>query len=309
MRPSLTRRAPQLRVAVPAGRPLDAYYNDLSSIVLDHGGPNEARRALERMTRDRRSANPVSIVQLGLGGWQVREADPAWLELVREVADWVVSNLDERGFLPYLFPIAHTYDLEPPWASAMAQGQATSLLLRACEAVGKPSYAAAAAHAAWSLTDSSSQLVAVTEHGAVLQEYPTDPPADVLNGWIFALFGLHDLAAAGTSLEPDVRRRADDCFRLGCQTLVRRLPLYRTWPRWSRYDLFPHPLTHVASPFYHRLHIELLATMSDLAPNPVFSETTALWERGARSTLATAASVGRKVAFRAVRPRGRARSG
>ena len=41
---------------------------------------------------------------------------------------------------------------------------------------------------------------------------------------------------------------------------------YWTGNGWSRYDLYPHPLTNVASPFYHRLHIEQLRAtrVSDL---------------------------------------------
>lgn len=299
------RRRPQLRLVVPADRPLDGYYNDLSGIALDHVEPSVALAELRRMTGDRETANPVSIVQLGLAAWQLQAAAGGWANVLEAAATWVVDAMDDGGAIAYHFPVGHTYELEPPWSSAMAQGEAASLLLRAAKTLSEPSLAAAAAHAAQPLLDPASALVALTDEGPVLQEYPTDPPAHVLNGWIFALWGLHDLASAGSEVAMDTRLRADAAFRAGCETLGRRLPLYRVWPRWSRYDLFPHRIAHVASPFYHRLHIEQLAVMSTLAPDPAVRQIAAEWERGARSPAGTAVAVSRKVAFRMLRPRHR----
>jgi len=143
-------------------------------------------------------------------------------------------------------------------------------------------------------------LVAMTAEGAVLQEYPSDPPAHVLNGWIWALWGLYDLGAYG---EGDAHASA--AFERGVDTLVARLPLYETGKGWSRYDLFPHPLTNVASPFYHRLHIEQLRALAQLAPRRELNEFADRWEAGLDSSLARATAVARKVGFRLVRPRRR----
>jgi hypothetical protein len=141
--------------------------------------------------------------------------------------------------------------------------------------------------------------VVETDEGPVLQEYPTHPPAHVLNGWIFALWGLYDVAIAGGELSEG----AHDAFSRGVDTLAARLPLYNTGWNWSRYDLFPHPLVHVTSPFYHRLHVEQLHALHALVPRQVFRETAERWESGARRPLARAHAVARKVAFRLVRPR------
>jgi hypothetical protein len=211
--------------------------------------------------------------------------------------------MTDDGLVPYLFPMSHTYRLEPPWTSALAQGETVSLLLRAAGAFGEPAFADAAERASASLVDATSPLVATTADGPVLQEYPTDPPAHVLNGWIYALFGLYDLGIASADGVSASRAVAGESFRLGCEALARRLPLYRVWPNWSRYDLYPHPLAHVASPFYHRLHVELLASLAELAPDRRYDEAAAAWERGAQSTAGTAAAVARKVAFRLLRPR------
>ena len=102
--------------------------------------------------------------------------------------------MDERGLLAYRFPMPHTFALEPPWHSALAQGEAVSFLLRAAQVLERPELVELAERAAESLLDPGSALVATTSEGPVLQEYPTDPPAHVLNGWLFALWGLYDLA-------------------------------------------------------------------------------------------------------------------
>jgi hypothetical protein len=62
---------------------------------------------------------------------------------------------------------------------------------------------------------------------------------------------------------------------------------------------------HVASPFYHRLHIEMLYATSELAPDHRLEEMAARWERSATDPGAQALAVCRKAAFRVVRPRGR----
>lgn len=297
------RRRPQLRLLVPVDRPLDGYYNDLRGIALDHGKPSAALAELGRMTGDRETANPVSIVQLGLAAWQLRTAAPGWANVLRAAATWVVDSMDEDGSIRYHFPIGHTYELEPPWSSAMAQGEAASLLLRASTTLSEPSLAAAATLAAQPLLEPGSTLIALTDEGPVLQEYPTDPPAHVLNGWIFALWGLNDLASAGSEVAEEACLKADNAFRAGCGALGRRLPLYCVRPHWSRYDLFPHRLAHVASPFYHRLHIEQLAVLSTMTPDPIVPQIAGEWERGARSPVGNAVAVCRKVAFRMLHPR------
>src|SRR4029077_18908156 len=131
-------------------------------------------------------------------------------------------------------------------------------------------------------------------------------PSHVLNGWIFGLWGLYDLAAMGQGdlIPPDLATRASSAFQDGISALATRLPQYDAWG-WSRYDLYPHPIVHVASPFYHRLHIEMLRATNELAPDHRLEQMAARWERSATDPGAQAAAVCRKAAFRMTRPRGR----
>jgi heparosan-N-sulfate-glucuronate 5-epimerase len=81
--------------------------------------------------------------------------------------------------------------------------------------------------------------------------------------------------------------------------------LYETGRGWSRYDLYPHALVHVATPFYHHLHIAQLEATADLTGEEALRETARVWAAAARRPMTQACAVGRKVAFRLVSPRGR----
>ena len=259
-----------------------------------------ATAELAALTSDPLRANPVSILQVGLGALQLRDTER--VPLVAGVAAWTEQTMDDRGLLAYRFPMPHTFALEPPWHSALAQGEAVSFLLRAAQVLERPELVELAERAADSLLDPGSALVATTSEGPVLQEYPTDPPAHVLNGWLFALWGLYDLAHH-PGADSATAARAAGAFAAGADALGARIDRYRTPAGWSLYDLYPHPLPNVASPFYHRLHVTQLRRQHELVPDTRLETVADEWGRAATAPLPRSLALARKVAFRAVRPR------
>jgi heparosan-N-sulfate-glucuronate 5-epimerase len=294
-------RPPQRQAAFVAGDPESGYYNDLR-VELDTHDPVEAHRLLQTFVADRARANHVTIAQLALGAWQMRAEDDAWLRVFADGAAWLAEELDDGGGLQYLFPMPHTYEISPPWYSAMAQGEAASVLVRAALTLGDDSFADAAERAIQPLMAKDSSIVAQTPEGPVLQEYPTRPPSHVLNGWMFALWGLYDVAMLAER-SGRTETEAHRAFHEGTAALVHRVDLYDAGLGWSRYDLYPHRLTHVASPFYHRLHVALLNATADLTGEDALRHKAAAWEASAASPPLRIAAVARKVAFRAVYPR------
>jgi len=291
----------QLAGAFVPGDPHSGYYNALRVHVAAHAdgpGPAAALRAFERLTRDRTSVHPVLVLQIGIGAWMQLDADAGWRDVVVRIADWTVREMDVDGLIPSLFRFSHTYPLDPPWYSALSQGEAASFLVRAARTLDEPDLQAAAARAAKPLVDSRFGLVAMTPEGPVLQEYPTDPPSHVLNGWIFALWGLYDLSVSAERPEP-----FKEAFDAGIAALCARLGLYEIARNWSRYDLFPHPVPNIASPFYHRVHIEVLTAMDALAHREAFVRYREKWTTGADDPAAQAIAVARKMMFRMARPR------
>jgi heparosan-N-sulfate-glucuronate 5-epimerase len=293
-------REPQHIGSFDPADPLAGYYNDLRGVARSYGSPEEAEGWIALLMRRRERMMPVSLLQLGLGSWQLSANEPEWRDIVRQIVDWVVIDMDGHGRLAHLQAMPHTFELQPPWFSAMAQGQLASLLVRAASMFDEPQLRAEAARAVRSLLDPDSPLVAVEPEGIVLQEYPTSPPSHVLNGWIWALWGLHDAWVDGA--EPD----AGPAFEQGVETLCARLPLYELRSGWTLYDLYPHPMQHVASPFYHRLHIAQLRALDQLAPTAELRAAADRWEAALANPATRAAAVARKVGFRLIRPRRKA---
>ena len=128
------------------------------------------------------------------------------------------------------------------------------------------------------------------------EEYPTDPPSYVLNGAIFALWGIHDVALAfnDRSLEAEFEQRVD--------ALAGSIHRWDTG-RWSLYDVFPHPVPNVASSAYHALHINQLRAMNILAPRPSLASTAERFTGYAASRTHRTEAFARKVAFRLIVPR------
>ena len=173
------------------------------------------------------------------------------------------------------------YGLAPPWYSCMAQGQAASAFVRAYALTGGDDYAEAALAALRPLRDDALGLRRETSWGPVLQECASDPPSHVLNGWIFALWGLWD-AGTGLGSAPD-----ELLFKESVTALERAIGSYDQ-RGWSRYSLYPPTAPDLAKPFYHRIHIDQLEATARLTGSPRLAAVASRWraaDRPARRAL------------------------
>ena len=191
---------------------------------------------------------------------------------------------------PYSVPLPK-YAAPIPWYSAMAQGQIASVFTRAFQLQSDARWADLARRAlAPVLTPGPHGFLTETPDGPVLEEVcPTAAPSHILNGWIFALWGVRDVA---------LKLGDDDANRLLGETtdcLMRTLPRYDTG-RWSRYSLYPHPRTDLAKPFYHRLHITQLSVLHALTGIAAFLEVAQRW-RSYDTRWAATTSIASKVPF------------
>jgi hypothetical protein len=248
----------------------------------------------------------VAVCQWGLGAFERYLAGDGeeWLAAALDVGkDLLGQQLEggpQDGGWAHRQPFPHTYRLEPPWLSAMAQGQGASLLARLYVETGDERLAEAAqrALAPFRIPSGAGGVRAELDGRPFPEEYPTSPPSFVLNGAIFALWGLHDVAVALGD------RSARQAFNDGVETLAANL---HRWDAgyWSRYDLYPHPVLNVASSSYHVLHVSQLRALHTIAPHPVFSETADRFERYAASATNRARAFVRKGLFRVCVPRNR----
>jgi hypothetical protein len=180
----------------------------------------------------------------------------------------------------------------------MAQGEGASLLVRLYLETGEERLAEAARLALRPLAIPVAEggVAAALDGRELPEEYPTDPPSFVLNGAIFALWGLYDV---GTGLGD---AEVSGAFEEGVDALAASIDRWDTG-YWSRYDLYPHPMVNVASPAYHTLHIDQLEAMGRIAPRPQLQAALERFRRYATSAPARARAFAAKAAFRLRVPR------
>lgn len=187
-------------------------------------------------------------------------------------ADWLVRHQDTRG--GWKIMVSRTVaegqlSLEPGWYSAMAQGQAMSLLVRAYARSGRSEYldSAVLALALFDVSSVDGGVVArFMDQYIWYEEYPTIPPCFVLNGFMYALIGLYDVSV--TAPPGEGQSTAMRLYRTGVTSLRQMLPLFDTGSG-TVYDLRHLTLGGAAPPNrarwdYHATHVNQLMLLSSL---------------------------------------------
>jgi hypothetical protein len=249
--------------------------------------------------------NPIAIAQYGLGNYNLWRSsnDPDRRRKFFLVADWLVANLEQNrqglAVWNHHFDWEYRDTLKAPWYSGLAQGQGISLLVRAHkESTQRESNAAGYLDAAQrafasfqhSIADGG---VAFTDASGDLwfEEYIVSPPTHILNGFIWALWGVHDYFLATKDAS------AQDLFVRGVRTLLHNLNRYDLG-FWSLYEQSGTRLPMVASAFYHKLHIVQLRVMHRLTGEKAFLAVADRWEGYTQSRVKRARALFYKSAFK-----------
>ncbi|MGY4909857.1 D-glucuronyl C5-epimerase family protein [Micromonospora aurantiaca (nom. illeg.)] len=186
-------------------------------------------------------------------------------------ARWLRRHQDAQGGWRYPVPVPR-YGVAPGWYSGMAQGLAASTFLRAHDLTGEDSYLDAADGAVALL------LRPLAAGGCAdydvasrpfLEECAAEPANHVLNGAVFALFGLTE----------HQNRRDGTAHLAATDRLVEELDSYDIG-YWSRYD---QRLTSPATPSYHLLHVSLLTAAARLTGRAEFLGMARRWRAQARN--------------------------
>jgi heparosan-N-sulfate-glucuronate 5-epimerase len=224
--------------------------------------------------------NPIAIAQWGLANYNLfcqTGEDARWQKTLK-AADWLVENLEQNPHGLWVWNHHFNWDyrdmLKAPWYSGLAQGQGVSLLLRACTHTEAEKYQRAAEKAFVALKRPIAEggvLFEDEEKHLWIEEYLVNPPTHILNGFMWALWGVFDfwLACADAS--------AKGIFDRGVETLIHNVKRFDTG-YWSLYEQSGTRLKMLASPFYHQLHILQLRVMAKLAGDARFAVVAERWE-------------------------------
>jgi heparosan-N-sulfate-glucuronate 5-epimerase len=224
--------------------------------------------------------NPIAIAQYGLGNYNLfrRTGSSERRRKFLAVADWLVTALEKNP--AGLWVWNHHFDweyrtpLKAPWYSALAQGQGISLLVRAYRETGEESYLTVAQQAFESFLRAVDEggVAYIDENGHTwFEEYIVFPPTHILNGFIWASWGVYDYYLV--TGDPTAQR----LFHQAIQTLCANLQRYDA-SFWSLYELSGTRLKMFASPFYHRLHIVQLRILYRLTQDETFRRYATRWD-------------------------------
>lgn len=238
--------------------------------------------------------SPITIAQYGLYcfGQFDKNRDERHGKRALNCCEWLYENARDGAHdskvwvfdfdLPFYGPKA-------PWISAMAQGEAVSLLLRGSMIGNEKKYESLCSQAVrvFQYPVSDHGVVDTLDNGSIVfEEYPTDPPSHVLNGHVFSLLGLYDYAVYFE--DEAVRALALS----GLNTLERHWNLWDTG-YWTRYDL--HPTGRLASNMYHELHIRQFKALAKQFDNKILNDVARRWRRMQRNPLSRIRWFGGKI--------------
>jgi len=215
--------------------------------------------------------NPVTIAQYALAVYDkyLSSRQKQYKLTFLNQAKWFLRHGD-RGLYRYQFAIP-SRDLEPGWISAMAQGQAISVLIRAYIETGDTCFMEKAKEAIRPFYKDVRSGGVVFHNGQDiwLEEYPhPSSPSHVLNGAIFALFGLWDYYRVTND------ERVKHLFDRAVNTLARNLHRYEK-DGWVLYELSD---KHFVRGAYYPLHIALLRALFGITNKIEFAYYADRWD-------------------------------
>lgn len=250
-----------------------------------------------RITGERED-HPVVYAQYGLTALieYERTGAPMWLDRAVANADRLIDMRTESdGAWWYAYPFDWTYvdrTLTAPWWSGMAQGQALSLFSRLAE-LQPDEHWREAADATWASfevprSDDAPWFRVIDDGYLWFEEYAGDqPPLLVLNGHLFAAFGLYDYF----ELTGDPQVAAT--FDAGATTILENLARFRVAGGVSYYCAQPDfcQTERWQDTKYHDIHIWQLETMERLSGSAEFGD----WADRLRSDFQAPEADGRRV--------------
>lgn len=213
---------------------------------------------------------PVDIAFYGLACWNsfYKSGDSSWMGKFLTQADYFVSERFDVGSCSVLRYHFKAWNFRVPWISAMAQGLALSLLSRVYAETGNQIYLNTAYEIfkSFGVDLEPGGVRDVLPDGSVwYPEYPefSDGRKYVLNGFVFALLGLHDFYLLTKE------KQAKIWFNQGIEALKANIERFDAGTG-SFYDL-NHFFIYSQNQ-YHKLHTRQMRQLYEITGETIFSK-------------------------------------
>ncbi|MGP8321587.1 MAG: D-glucuronyl C5-epimerase family protein [Methanosarcinaceae archaeon] len=253
-------------------------YQSSKEIILDESGvPYIEYKYQNGEYVGEKRRNPVTISQTAMNYLDSYNEtnDIQYKDLFLNCSNWLVENAVERdnySVWEYSSIISYpNFVLNPPWVSAMAQGQAIQVLAYAYDLTGDKKYlntAKSALNSFYVLVENGGVLHIDEDGGWWYLEYcyKEQPKPRTLNGFIFALIGIHEYYTITND------ENALFLFDEGVNELKNHLSDYDTGS-YTVYDVVGTPAGK-----YHQIHVDQMLLMYNLTKDPLFLDYHTKWE-------------------------------
>ncbi|MCX7922463.1 MAG: D-glucuronyl C5-epimerase family protein [Clostridia bacterium] len=278
------------RYYIDFSRKLDyeAYFDDKGVPILNYYG-NIGKKY-----------NPTAIAQYGLGALQLymQTNNIKYKNILINQADWLIENFKIRnsdaGVWEYDYA-SETYNLDSKlWVSAIAQGLGISLLVRVYVLTGDSKYldGASKAFKAFRYHVNEGGVINYDASGNLfLEEVPTKKVSGILDGFLFAIFGVYDYYVITGDAD------AHELFESSVNTLSNRLHDY-DMRFWSRADLYIDKPKMIASTFYHKLHVSQLKALYEITGKEFIKSYSEKWDKCYNNIFYRYLAIGYKAYFK-----------
>lgn len=188
--------------------------------------------------------------------------------------EWLMKNKKQRKDMivwehHYELPAYNFFSM--PWVHGMAQGLIVSAMLRAYANTKDKKYleTAEGAYNVFEHHLGEGGVMNIIGDDMWLEEYEIKPPAQILNGFIFIIFGIYELWLVTG------KKKYEDKFNKAIKTLKNNLYKY-DYGFWSRYNLLHE---HPAPMLYHNLHIKQMEALYHITQDYLFMQYAERWEQ------------------------------
>jgi hypothetical protein len=221
--------------------------------------------------------SPVNIAQFGFilhDLWLKQKDNKEYFDRLEHILQWFEDNKEIRHN-SYVWPerVADRYGAPEGSVSAMTAGEVLSFYLRMYQIKPRPELLES------SMKIFRSYLIPFEEGGfrrydkngfLWYEEYRSPQPSFVLNGFIYAIWGLVDLFRV--TGDPEVKIELDESLR----TLRSNIHQYHVW-YWSLYDQLKKEL--VMMYYQENVHLPQIRVMHQLTGDDIYQRYANKWAR------------------------------
>jgi len=285
---------PNVSIEMPVGnisssRNLGKYYQDFTQAIVHYNeeyfGPFDNQGIPMQYFEGAARYSQIYIIQYGLILHDLilnQENIKSNTAKLKACVDWLLENKEEteQHILWRNYFDLPRWGLKKGWVSGMYQGQVISLLLRYGQLINEEEKFLLICQKIFNFFDVEYNDGGVRrlDKAANLwfEEYPSEQPSFVLNGFIYCFLGIYDLFRV--SQDNNVKKTVNACLK----TIEDSIHIYDCG-YWSIYDQLKKEL---ATKYYHKnIHIPLLEILYNLFGISKFQEHSLNWQKQLNSNI------------------------